>query len=182
MFGLFGQVLIAPAHVCVFLKMSSRCFDGWTCAALTAASCYNFQNACDCLYVCVRECQSTKRLMDITMCFLFYRKVCVCVSPRPTPDKSCWTCRDLLCVEPGYFWTVVTARQRTFKLPFQNQNILFFLNYYYYSSGLGYWIVCLPPDFHLSIHSVELCIKCFCSRCWQWKKRPGGFMETPAGK
>lgn len=133
-----------------------------------------------CMSVCVNV--SPQKGWWISPCASYFIGRCVCVSPRPTPDKSCWTCRDLLCVEPGYFWTVVTARQRTFKLPFQNQNILFFFYYYYYSSGLGYWIVCLPPDFHLSIHSVELCIKCFCSRCWQWKKRPGGFMETPAGK
>lgn len=178
MFGLFGQVLIAPAHVCVFLKMSSRCFDGWTCAALTAASCYNFQNACDCLYVCVRECQSTKRLMDITMCFLFYRKVCMCVcvclhvQPLTRAVGHAETCfvlnRDI--------FGLLLLRDR------ELLNFLFKTKIYFYSSGLGYWIVCLAADFHLSIHSVELCIKCFCSRCWQWKKRPGGFMETPAGK
>lgn len=180
MFGLFGQVLIAPAHVCVFLKMSSRCFDGWTCAALTAASCYNFQNACDCLYVCVRECQSTKRLMDITMCFLFYRKVCVCVSTSNPWQELLDMQRPALCWT-GIFLDCCYCETELLNFLFKTK-IYFFLFYYYYSSGLGYWIVCLPPDFHLSIHSVELCIKCFCSRCWQWKKRPGGFMETPAGK
>lgn len=180
MFGLFGQVLIAPAHVCVFLKMSSRSFDGWTCAALTAASCYNFQNACDCLYACARECQSTKRLMDITMCFLFYRKVCVCVSTSNPWQELLDMQRPALCLT-GIFLDCCYCETELLNFLFKSKRYFFFF-YYYYSSGLGYWIVCLPPDFHLSIHSVELCIKCFCSRCWQWKKRPGGFMETPAGK
>lgn len=81
--GLFWEVLIISVHACV-LFVSSCCLDGWAGSAVTAASCYNFQNSrfvVTCVYVCVNACQSTKGWW-ISPCVSCYNQVCMHVRAR----------------------------------------------------------------------------------------------------
>lgn len=134
-----------------------------------------------CMSVCVNV--SPQKGWWISPCASYFigRCVCVCLHVQPL-TRAVGHAETCFVLNRDIFGLLLLRDRELLNFLFKTKIYFFFLNYYYYSSGLGYWIVCLPPDFHLSIHSVELCIKCFCSRCWQWKKRPGGFMETPAGK